>query len=542
MADTVVYQTTSAATPPDATIIATDDAGAAGQVQIIKLAISTDGSATVIPADAANGLDVDVTRVGGTVAVTQSGTWDEVGINDSGNSITVDGTVAVTGALTDTELRATPVPISDGAGSLTVDGTVAVSAVAGTVAATQSGTWNIGTVTAVTGITNAVAVTDNSSTLSVDDGGGALTVDGTVAATQSGTWNIGTVTAVTGITNAVAVTDNAGSLTVDGTVTANLAAGTNNIGDVDVLTIAAGDNNIGNVDIVTVPAPLSTTGGGTEATALRVTIATDSTGVLSIDDNGGALTVDGTITADLGATDTGNLAAIKTAVEIIDNAIAGTEMQVDIVASLPAGTNAIGKLAANSGVDIGDVDILSIAAGDNNIGNVDIVSLPASTNTIEVVGDVAHDAAAAGNPLRVGGYAVNALPAAVANADAANIITDLHGRAITQPYAPPEKAQQYTSPSDITDTADDAVFSAVAGTKHYITHFSAMCSHATTATWVYLKDGSTVIASIYCAAAGGGGVLTFPTPIVGTANTAINVANATNSSATRVNVVGFQAP
>src|SRR3972149_127869 len=32
-----------------------------------------------------------------------------------------------------------------------------------------------------------------------------------------------------------------------------LPAGTNNIGDVDVLTIAAGDNNIGNVDIVTLP-------------------------------------------------------------------------------------------------------------------------------------------------------------------------------------------------------------------------------------------------------------------------------------------------
>jgi hypothetical protein len=37
------------------------------------------------------------TVVTGTVAVTQSGTWDEVGINDSGNSITVDngGTFAV---------------------------------------------------------------------------------------------------------------------------------------------------------------------------------------------------------------------------------------------------------------------------------------------------------------------------------------------------------------------------------------------------------------------------------------------------------------
>lgn len=47
-----------------------------------------------------------------------------------------------------------------------------------------------------------------------------------------------------------------------------------------------------------------------------------------------------------------------------------------IDSALPAGTNAIGKLAANSGVDIGDVDITSIAAGDNNIGNVDIVTVP----------------------------------------------------------------------------------------------------------------------------------------------------------------------
>lgn len=45
------------------TTIATDDAGAGGHVQVVKLAISTDGSATPIPAEATNGLDVDVTRV-----------------------------------------------------------------------------------------------------------------------------------------------------------------------------------------------------------------------------------------------------------------------------------------------------------------------------------------------------------------------------------------------------------------------------------------------------------------------------------------------
>ena len=47
-------------------------------------------------------------------------------------------------------------------------------------------------------------------------------------------------------------------------------------------------------------------------------------------------------------------------------------MQVDVVGALPAGTNAIGKLAANSGVDIGDVDVTSISAGSNLIGDVGI--------------------------------------------------------------------------------------------------------------------------------------------------------------------------
>lgn len=48
--------------------------------------------------------------------------------------------------------------------------------------------------------------------------------------------------------------DTANGLDVDVTRLPALAAGTNNIGDVDILSIAAGDNNIGNVDIVTLPA------------------------------------------------------------------------------------------------------------------------------------------------------------------------------------------------------------------------------------------------------------------------------------------------
>jgi hypothetical protein len=58
------------------------------------------------------------------------------------------------------------------------------------------------------------------------------------------------------------------------------------------------------------------------------------------------------------------LDAIAASLALLDNSIsAGNELQVDIVGALPAGSAAIGKLAANSGVDIGDVDVTSIIPG-----------------------------------------------------------------------------------------------------------------------------------------------------------------------------------
>ena len=77
-------------------------------------------------------------------------------------------------------------------------------------------------------------------------------------------------------------------------------------------TLEAATVNIGDVDILTVPAPLNLTGGGAESSALRVTLANDSTGVLSIDDNGGSLTIDGLVTAALSATDNAVLDTIAT--------------------------------------------------------------------------------------------------------------------------------------------------------------------------------------------------------------------------------------
>lgn len=88
--------------------------------------------------------------------------------------------------------------------------------------------------------------------------------------------------------------------------------------------------------------------GGAGAVAsgvMRTTLASDDPAVAllgTIDADTGAMVTDlaaievllGTIDADTGA--------IRTAVETLDDAISGSEMQVDVVAALPAGSNVIG--------------------------------------------------------------------------------------------------------------------------------------------------------------------------------------------------------
>jgi hypothetical protein len=196
---------------------------------------------------------------------------------------------------------------------------------------------DFGTVTGGGTETGALRVTiANNSTgvVSVDDNGGSLTVDGTVAATQSGTWNVGTVTAVTGITNA-------------------LPAGTNNIGDVDVLTLPslpAGTNNIGDVDV------------------LSVTPGTGATNLGKAEDAAHA-------SGDVG------------------------------VMALTVRTN---TAASRAGTD-GDYQPLIT---DTN-GRLHIINSVNETTTKEVVGDVAADAAVAGNPVLQGLRASTATPSAM---------------------------------------------------------------------------------------------------------------------------------
>lgn len=199
------------------------------------------------------------TTITGTVAVTQSGTWDEVGINDSGNSITIDNAqLSVVGSGTEAAaLRVTiatdstgVLSVDDNGSSLTVDGTVTVSGVS-TLAEQQSQTTHLATIAGdTTAIQAAVEL-----------------IDDTVA-------TLGTTTYSEATTKGVII----GAVRRDADTT--LANTTN------------------------------------EVTPLQV----DANGYLKVEifDGGGSHTIDGTVTADLGATDNAVLDAIAASVAAID--------------------------------------------------------------------------------------------------------------------------------------------------------------------------------------------------------------------------------
>lgn len=279
----------------------------------------------------------------GDVTINNASGGSAVNIQDGGNIITVDGTVtANTGLsqpLTDTQLRAVPVPVS---GTVTVDTsllstaakqdsqTALLTTIDGDTsnldvalstrlkaADTLAAVTLVGTVTAVTAISNALPAGNNNigdvDVASIAAGTNIIgkvgidqTTPGTTngvqvnAALPAGNNNIGDVdvASVTGNVTVVQPTGtnlhtviDSGVITTVSTVTSvtaianQLPAGTNNIGDVDVATIAAGDNNIGNVDIVTMPAITGTvavTGISADGTTTGLITAQDSGSLTSI--------------------------------------------------------------------------------------------------------------------------------------------------------------------------------------------------------------------------------------------------------------------
>jgi hypothetical protein len=254
----------------------------------------------------------------------------------------------VTGPLTDTQLRASALPVSGtfwqatqpvSLASVPLPAGAATDATLVTIASyldteIASAVSLLGTIDADT---SALAGCVAGTKVQVDIVSGSVSITGSVAVT-------GPLTDTQLRASAVAVSAASLPLPTGAATEATLADVKTSVQLIDNAVSGAGFN------ITQLAGAAVPIGAGTEAAAVRVTIATDSTGTLSVDDGGGALTVDGTVAATQSGTWNVGTVTTVTAVTAITNA-------------LPAGTNAIGKLAANSGVDIGDVDVTSVVPG-----------------------------------------------------------------------------------------------------------------------------------------------------------------------------------
>jgi hypothetical protein len=202
-----------------------------------------------------------------------------------------------------------------------------------------------------------------------------------------------------------------------------------------------------------------------------------------------------TIDADTGA--------IKTAVETLDNAISGSEMQVDVVAALPAGAN--------------------------NIGQVD------------PRGNIAHDGVDSGNPVKVGGKARTALVAVSAASDRTDLSTDKFGRLFA--VAAPLDVKVSGTATMADDSADTVISAPGASIAVVVTDILVVNGDDETGTKVSIRSATTVKLSGYAGVEGGGFQLSNPDGlfVCGT-NEAVTAICATTGADVDVFVSGYKIP
>lgn len=201
----------------------------------------------------------------------------------------------------------------------------------------------------------------------------------TQAVTFTGSTDVATQTTLAALNTKVTAVDTGAVVVASGSITAN--AGTN----LNTSALATEAGNLASIKAKTdnIPAlgqALAAASTPVVLTAAQITTLTPPAAITGFATSAKQDTLDTSVNTLLKPAST--LAAVTTV---------GTVSAVTAITNaLPAGTNAIGKLAANSGVDIGDVDIASIAAGNNNIGDVDIASFTIATPTNDT--SVAYEA------------------------------------------------------------------------------------------------------------------------------------------------------
>ncbi len=260
--------------------------------------------------------------------------------------------------------------------------------------------------------------------------------------------------------SAIPVSDNGGSLTVDGsvtvsgTVTANAGTGTMNV-SVQNASIPVTDNG----GSLTVDGTVEL-GATTLANVFDVSVTNAS---IPVTDNGGSLTIDGTVTA----TQASSTAFL---VQISD----GTS-NVPIDAA-----HADGETNTENHIDVGAKGLVyNGTSWDRMRGD---------TTGQYVVGNIAHDTADTGNPVKIGFQAeASTFGTAVANGDRVNGIADVFGRQLIGVID--ASMQVFKSANYTTQQTGASMWTPSSGKKISVTYL-AISSYATTAGRVLVWFGA----------------------------------------------------
>jgi hypothetical protein len=170
-----------------------------------------------------------------------------------------------------------------------------------------------------------------------------------------------------------------------------------------------------------------------------------------------------------------------------------------------------------------------------------VTQATASSLNAQVVGSVASGSSDSGNPVKMGGVAINAEQTAVTNGQRVNGVFDLTGRFINFPYANKENIVRGCATS--TGTSDTSLIAAQgSGVKFYMVGYMiSNIGGSAVNSGITFKDGpggSTIWVSP--AAANTGSAFVPPLPLSGTANTALYFAASTASTTITVCAVGFK--
>lgn len=215
--------------------------------------------------------------------------------------------------------------------------------------------------------------------------------------------------------------------------------------------------------------------------------------------------------------------------------------------------------ASTTTLSVGFLEVESFVAQQVSLVNVGPMSLNAPlpvqvSNSPTVVagntaGTAAHSAAATGNPVRVGGRVNTAVETTLVAGDASDLFATTGGAQVVKQYAVPEVDWQASSGVTALATTTSTALKAAgaAGVRNYCTGVQLYNNSATVSTTVSILDGSTVIWTGFLPATTAALPVVavhavFPTPLRGTAATAMNIQLGTTSASVYYNAQGYQAP